>query len=64
MPYVLIRDGKYVAKRGARHAYTRNIEWAETYPTAEEARRNAFGSEVPLPIDGSAVGTGPKPVSR
>lgn len=52
--YVLKRasDGAYVSKPGAAHSYTKRLEEARIFATAEEAWKNACQeNEVVIPLN-------------
>lgn len=55
MSYVIKRTdqgGGYVAKRGLKESYTKDIEKVRTFATIEEAERNlCIGNEVVIPVD-------------
>ena len=55
MNYVIKRTdqgGGYVAKRGLKESYTKNIQKVRTFATIEEAERNlCIGNEIVVPVD-------------
>ena len=55
MNYVIKRTdqgGGYVAKRGMKESYTKDIEKVRTFATIEEAERNlCIGNEIVIPVD-------------
>lgn len=48
-PWVLIdtETGRYVARPGSEHSYTRRLEEAQTFMTRDVAVSNACGNERP-----------------
>ena len=45
--YILIRtDGKYAARSGMKHSYTRRLEYARVFSTRESAERERCENET------------------
>lgn len=55
MKYVIKRTdqgGGYVAKRGMKESYTKDVEKVRVFATLEEAERNlCIGNEVVVPVN-------------
>lgn len=55
MNYVIKRTdqgGGYVAKRGLKESYTKDIEKVRVFATLEKAERNlCIGNEIVVPVD-------------
>lgn len=48
--YVIKNAGRYVAREGSASSFTNRLEHAQTYPTREEAQRNACGNETVVAV--------------
>jgi hypothetical protein len=46
MNYVLMKDGKYVARSGSKYAFTSKLERARTFRDREEADANRCNDEA------------------
>lgn len=58
MKFIIKRndDGKYVAKSGSKHSYTRIFQDFRVYNSRLEAERERCGNETIVPLDPSTTG--------